>query len=185
MSVSATELVVRIARGRDRCAFESLYDQLSGRIYGFVLRLLRNRSDADDVLQETFLQVWNQAGRFDPDRANADGWVLMIARSRASDRLRKRVAAPVIEPVAEPATAAEPGERLYRTEDAGRLSDALCQLPKGQRDLIRMAFYDGMTHEQIAAALSIPLGTVKTRIRLGLIRLRDRFAARSTEVASS
>ena len=84
------ELLARVARDRERSAFAAVYDRLAPRAYGFLLKLLGNRSDADDVLQETFLQVWNQAGRFDPSRASPDGWVLMIARSRAGDRLRKR-----------------------------------------------------------------------------------------------
>jgi RNA polymerase sigma-70 factor (ECF subfamily) len=183
MGVPIAELISRIACGRDRGAFDRLYDELSGRVYGFLLRLLRNRPDADDVLQETFLQVWNQAGRFDPERANVDGWVLMIARSRAADRLRKRAAAPTADLTADPVATADPSEPLARADDATRVSNALGQLPHEQRELIRMAFFDGLTHEQIARAMNIPLGTVKTRIRLGLIRLRDRFADSRAEAA--
>ena len=179
MVASASELIVRIARQRDHDAFAAFYDTLSSRVYGFLLRLLRNRSDADDVLQETFLQVWNQAGRFDPARANADGWVLMIARSRASDRLRKR-AGTGTELAGEPAEQHDPAERLERDDDATRVGVALNHLPAEQRDLIRLSFFDGLTHEQIARARNLPLGTVKTRIRLGMIRLRDRCLMRST-----
>lgn len=173
-----SELIARIARERDRSAFESFYQHLSPRVYGYLLKLLRNRTDADDVLQETFLQVWNQAERFDPARANAAGWVLMIARSRAGDRLRKRKSA-AVEAAHEPAVTAEPGEQLERSDDAARLTAALCRLPAEQADLIRLAFFDGLTHEQIAVERELPLGTVKTRIRLGMIRLRDGFADRT------
>jgi RNA polymerase sigma-70 factor (ECF subfamily) len=167
-------LLSRVARDRDRSAFAAVYDRVSPRVYGFLLKLLGNRPDADDVLQETFLQVWNQAERFDPSRGNPDGWVLMIARSRAGDRLRKRAQARTVsEPVNEPATTAHPGERLEATDDAGRVSAALTRIPPEQGELIRLAFYDGLTHEQIARRLGLPLGTVKTRIRLGMMRLRD------------
>lgn len=168
------ELLSRVARERDRSAFAAVYDRFSPRVYGFLLKLLGNRPDADDVLQETFLQVWNQAGRFDPARANPDGWVLMIARSRAADRLRKRANSRTAgEPVNEPSTTAHPGERIEAADEAGRVSAALTRIPPEQGDLIRLAFYDGLTHEQIARRLGLPLGTVKTRIRLGMMRLRD------------
>jgi RNA polymerase sigma-70 factor (ECF subfamily) len=168
------ELLARVARDRDRPAFAAVYDRLAPRVYGFLLNLLGNRTDADDVLQETFLQVWNQAARFDPARAGPVGWVLMIARSRATDRLRKRVAAKIqAGPRGEPADTAHPGERLERADDARRVSAALARIPAEQGELIRLAFYDGLTHEQIARSLGLPLGTVKTRIRLGMMRLRD------------
>ena len=106
------ELLTRVARDRDRSAFAAVYDRLSPRVYGFLLKLLGNRTDADDVLQETFLQVWNQAERFDPSRASPDGWMLMIARSRAADRLRKRATAKTVgEPAVEPASSAKAGEK--------------------------------------------------------------------------
>jgi RNA polymerase sigma-70 factor (ECF subfamily) len=184
MTASACELIGRVARERDRAAFAAVYDRLSPRVYGFLLRLLRNRTDADDVLQETFLQVWNQAERYDPGRANADGWVLMIARSRAADRLRKRGTG-VAEPTREPAAVADPGERLERSDESNRVCSALCDLPAEQQELIRLAFFDGLTHEQIARERKLPLGTVKTRIRLGMIRLRDRFADQSSEVPAA
>ena len=168
------ELLARVARDRERSAFAAVYDRLAPRAYGFLLKLLGNRSDADDVLQETFLQVWNQAGRFDPSRASPDGWVLMIARSRAGDRLRKRATAKTVgEPATEPTTTADPGEQLETADSAGRVSAALARIPPEQGELIRLAFYDGLTHEQIARTLGLPLGTVKTRIRLGMMRLRE------------
>jgi RNA polymerase sigma-70 factor (ECF subfamily) len=117
--------------------------------------------------------VWTQAGRYDPGRACAEAWVLMLARSRGLDRLRKRPAA-TIEAAPEPATAADPGGGLQQQEEAARVSAALDYLPEEQREPIRLAFYHGMTHDPIARRLGVPLGTVKTRIRLGMIRLRDR-----------
>lgn len=168
------ELLTRVARDRDRTAFAAVYDRLSPRVYGFLLKLLGNRTDADDVLQETFLQVWNQAERFDPTRANVNGWMLMIARSRAADRLRKRSASKrAAESVSEPAVSSDPGEKLEAADTAGQVLAALSRIPPEQGDLIRLAFYDGLTHEQIARKLGLPLGTVKTRIRLGMMRLRQ------------
>lgn len=180
--MSVSEWIARVARDRDRQAFAAVYDCLSPRVYGYLVRLLRNRTDADDVLQETFLQVWHQAGRFDSTRASVDGWVLMIARSRAADRLRKRVPQPDDGP--EPSATHDPAAAAELVDESGKLSAALGQLPAEQGDLIRMAFFDGLTHDQIARRLSLPLGTVKTRIRTGMLRLRDRLSAGSPEVSA-
>lgn len=169
-----TALIARIARERDQAAFATLYDRLAPRVLGLLLRVLRNRTDAEDVLQEAFLQVWNQAERFDGGRSVPLGWVLMIARSRATDRLRKRSIIQAEQPPEVPTTP-DPTAGLHATETAARVSAALAGLPTEQAEPIRLAFFHGLTHEGIAAKLGIPLGTVKTRIRLGMARLRDRF----------
>ena len=174
------ELIGRIAGDRDDAAFAALYDRLSPRALGLLIRVLRNRPDAEDVLQETFLQVWHQAARFDCARSVPLGWVLMIARSRATDRLRKRAATTTEQPPEVP-TATDPTAGLQATETAGRVSAALGGLPPEQATPLRLAFYEGLTHERIAAMLGIPLGTVKTRIRLGMARLRDRFPDHAPE----
>ena len=168
------ELISRVAN-RDREAFAALYDRLAGRAFGLILKVLRNRTDAEDVLQEAFLQVWNQADRFDADRAAPDVWIFLIARSRAVDRLRRRTL--TTEVIPEIATLYDPGEDLARGEVASQVSSALMYLPADQREPIRLAFFQGLTHEQIAKTLAVPLGTVKTRIRLGMARLRDRFSS--------
>jgi RNA polymerase sigma-70 factor (ECF subfamily) len=173
---SDVELLGRVA-GRDRGAFAALYDRLAPRVLGLALHLLRNHPDAEDVLQETFLQVWDRAGRFDPARCPADAWVLMIARCRAIDRLRRRRdAAPVPDELA--AATAGPARELERAEAAARVSAAGAGLPAAQREAVGLAFFAGLTHGQIARRLGLPLGTVKTRIRLGVLRLRDRFGGR-------
>lgn len=171
--LSDHELIGRVA-ARDREAFAALYDRLSGRVYGLILKVLRNRTDAEDVLQEAFLQVWNQADRFDPGRAAADVWVLLIARSRAVDRLRRRIVT-TSNDLPDPAVLQEPSDELTRGETAALVGSALQVLTSEQQQPIRLAFFQGLTHEQIAERLQIPLGTVKTRIRLGMARLRDRF----------
>ena len=174
------ELISRVAN-RDREAFAALYDRLAGRAFGLILKVLRNRTDAEDVLQEAFLQVWNQAARFDPARSVPLGWVLMIARSRATDRLRKKSDVQVEQPSDAPTDAADPTAGLQADETAGRVSAALAALPPEQAEPIRLAFFGGLTHEQVAARLRVPLGTVKTRIRLGMIRLRARFPDHAPE----
>jgi RNA polymerase sigma-70 factor (ECF subfamily) len=176
------ELLARTA-ARDREAFAAFYDRYAARVFGLALHVLRNQTDAEDVLQETFLQVWRQAGRFDPARGCAESWVLLLARSRAVDRLRKRPPA-AADDGREPAAGTDPAGDLERREEAGRVRSAVGGLPAEQRDLIRLAFFDGLTHDQISRRLGLPLGTVKTRIRLGMIRLRDRMA-RPAEVAAS
>lgn len=174
MTASDEELVGRVAGG-DRGAFAALYDRLAPRVFGLLLRLVRNQADAEDVLQDTFLRVWELAPRFDGGRCPAAGWVLMIARCRAVDRLRRRPpAAPGSEP-SEPLADDPPGDDLARREEAERVAAALATLPPEQAGPIRLAFFEGLTHECVAARLGLPLGTVKTRIRRGMIRLRDRL----------
>jgi len=175
-----TELIERIALARDPAAFAALYDRLAPRVFGLIARVLRNRTDAEDVLQETFLQVWNQADRFDRARSVPLGWALMIARSRATDRLR-RTPAPQSDAPPEPLADADPVTGAMAGETAGRMAAALAGLPPEQAQLLRLAFYEGWTHERIAARLGLPLGTVKTRIRMGMARLRNRFPDHAPE----
>lgn len=175
-----TDLIERMARDRDSVAFAVLYDRLAPRVFGLIGRILRNHTDAEDVLQETFLQVWNQAERFDRARSVPLGWVLMIARSRATDRLR-RLPAPQSDTPLEPLADTDPVLGAVASEMAGRMTVALAGLPLEQAELLRLAFYEGWTHERIAARLGLPLGTVKTRIRLGMARLRNRFPDHAPE----
>lgn len=174
MAVADGELLRKIDADRDAEAFAAFYDRFAARAYGLLLKLLRNRTDADDVLQETFIQVWNRAGRFDPARSTPEGWILMLTRSRALDRLRKRPTTSTTA-IPEAGIETEPGLGLHAAESAAELDEGLAELPPDQRDPIRLAFFEGCTHEEIAKRLQLPLGTVKTRIRLGMIRLRERF----------
>jgi RNA polymerase sigma-70 factor (ECF subfamily) len=173
MATTEIELMGRIGAG-DRRAFASLYDRFAPRVFGLALRLLRSHSDAEDVLQDTFLRVWSLAGRFDPARCGPDGWVLMIARCRAIDRLRRKPIA-VGDDVPEPVVDTPADQEPQRREEAERVAGALAGLTHQQAAAIRLAYFAGLTHEQIACRLGCPLGTVKTRIRLGLIRLRERL----------
>ena len=175
-------LMDRVQSG-DAHAFAQLFDRLSPIVLGLLLRILRQRAEAEEVLQEVFLQVWRQAGSYRLDGAPPRGWVLMLARSRAIDRLRSRQArglreeksydeAP-IEPEVSPVGTA----RLEAAERETQVVSALGTLPPDQRTCIELAFYEGLTHTQIAERLAAPLGTVKSRILLGMNKLRQVLAA--------
>ncbi len=170
---SADALLERVAAG-DRPAFLALYHRYAPRLLGLIHRILGIRGEAEDVLQETFLQVWTTAGRYDAGRSPPDVWLFLLARCRALDKLRRR---PVIgTPITEQVAADDPPAEVVRRDDAVRARSAVDELPPDQRTAIELAFFEGLTHEQIAARLNVPLGTVKTRIRLGLTRLRLRMA---------
>ncbi|MCC7291653.1 MAG: sigma-70 family RNA polymerase sigma factor [Phycisphaerales bacterium] len=172
MSLADGELVGLVARG-DREAFARLFDRHAPRVLGFLIKLVRARSEAEDLLQDVFYQVWTTADRYDPQRAKPLAWLLLIARSRAMDHLRrrKRRATSTLESdVPDGGDAAEHLELADWSQFAGR---ALQSLPREQSSLIGLAFYGGLTHEQIAQRESLPLGTVKTRIRRGIQKLKD------------
>jgi RNA polymerase sigma-70 factor (ECF subfamily) len=173
----AALLVARIAQG-DRDAFGRFYDLFAGPAFGLIRRMLRDPAASEEVLQEVFWQVWREAGGYDPRRGSPVAWLLMRARTRAIDRLRsmrrreRTFVTPVDEAVArqDDAVAENPG---VAAEGRGLVHGALAQLPDAQRRVIELAFFEGLTHTEIAARTGTPLGTVKTRARLGLERLRD------------
>lgn len=174
MSSAECQLLKSISRG-DVAAFEALYDGYAGRLLGLLVRWLRDRRDADDVLQETFWQVWKTAGTFDASRRSVMGWLVMIARSRAYDCLRRkgRVTTAVFGDGS--ATDDDPFTRLQQQEAGKAVTLALAELDEAMRQAVCLAFYDGMTHVEIAQRLQIPLGTAKTRIRQGMLQLRSRL----------
>jgi len=181
MSASDEALLARI-RGGDNDAFAALYDRHAPRVFGVILRIIGDRCEAEDVLQETFWQVWRQAAAWRPERGAPLVWIAMIARSRAIDRLRRRKAAIVASDVVE-AAAAAPQSDVEREEQAHLTRSILRQLPPEQMAVISLAFFCGMTHEQIAQEHDIPLGTVKTRIRRGMQRLRAYLTEREAKSA--
>jgi RNA polymerase sigma-70 factor (ECF subfamily) len=166
------ELVRRMASG-DSQALAAFYDRHAGRVLGLLLRLVPDRAEAEDLLQQTFWEVWTRAGQFDPARSRPTTWLLLIARSRGLDRARRRSATVGLAGVPEPVTRAEVSADLEQGETGRQVADALARLPEEQRQAIQLAFYGGLTHEQIARQLSLPLGTVKSRIRIGMQRLRE------------
>jgi len=171
----AALLIARIAKG-DREAFSRFYDAFASTAFSLIRRVLRDHHPAEEVLQEVFWQVWQDAGQFDARRGSPIAWLLMRAKARAIDRLRsirrreKTFVMPVNEAVARQDSVADNPAVL--AEDRGFVHSALEQLPEAQRRVVELAFFEGLTQTEIAARLDEPLGTVKTRARLGLERLR-------------
>jgi RNA polymerase sigma-70 factor (ECF subfamily) len=174
-----TTLIQNLQAG-DQQALGALYDRLAPVVNAVILRILGNRADAEEILEETFWHIWQDARAYDPARGTLAAWVITIARSRALDRLRvqKRQAGnPAAS--AEEASAAltaeplTPEDTTLQNERARAVADALRVLPLEQRLPIELAYYEGLSQSQIADRLSQPLGTVKTRVRLGFARLRE------------
>ena len=181
---SDSDLLRAVARG-DEAALAACHDRYRLILFGLILRILNDRAEAEDVLQETFLQVWRRANDFDENRGRAFTWLVTIARSRALDRLRshgsrKRIAA---EATAEAGNLiGDASAETLRSEEGATVRRALTELPEEQRRALLLAYFEGLTQTEIATRLGIPLGTVKTRVRSGMIRLRevlrDRFQGR-------
>ena len=172
--LSETDLLRRIATG-DGDALSRLFELHSPVVLGLLVRMLGGRAEAEEVLQEVFLQVWMQADRYEESRSSPRGWILMLARSRALDRLRRRTSQQRREEEAAGAVAVRPvgTARLEAAEQRSRVGAALGQLSPEQRHCIELAFFEGLTHTQIAERLQAPLGTVKSRILLGMNKLRQ------------
>ena len=160
---------------QDEQALAELYDALAGRVYGLALRVVRQVQTAEEVTEDTFWQIWRQAPRFDPLRGSVVAWVLTIARSRALDAVRRLEPT---EPLDEERLAAvagdnDPQDLLLAVQQQHRLHAALGTLDAVPRQLLALAFFRGLSHEEIASQMSMPLGTVKSHIRRSLLRLRD------------
>ncbi|HEY6256087.1 MAG TPA: sigma-70 family RNA polymerase sigma factor [Xanthobacteraceae bacterium] len=174
-----TQLVAALARvaGGDRTALQIVYQDTSAKLFGVCLRILNDRSEAEDVLQEVYLTVWRKASSFDPARASPITWLVAIARNRSIDRLRataggrRMEAIDAAEEVRDPGPAAS--ELVEAAQDASRLTLCLEQLESRQSTAIRSAFLDGNTYEELAERMKVPLGTMKSWIRRGLLKLRD------------
>ena len=170
------ELLRRSARGEE-AAFADLYDATSHRVFGLVLRVVRDHAMSEEVTQEVYLDVWRTSSRFDPARGSALSWLMTIAHRAAVDRVRSSEAsrrrddahATRERDVAFDATA----EAAQASVEAQRVRRALAGLTEAQRSAVELAFLGGYTHTEVARLLDLPLGTAKTRIRDGLIRLRD------------
>jgi RNA polymerase sigma-70 factor (ECF subfamily) len=171
--ISDNELLQAVARG-DESALARIYDRYRLILFGLLVRILHSREEAEDVLQEVFLQVWRRAADFDEARGRAFTWLVTVARSRALDRLRAlgsrarlAEAAPAAEQVGDAA------QEAFQSEQAEVVRHALAQIPPDQRQALFLAYFEGLTQMEIAARLGAPLGTVKTRMRAGMIKLRE------------
>jgi RNA polymerase sigma-70 factor (ECF subfamily) len=165
----------------DEGGLAELYDRHARLLYSLALRIVRERADAEDVLQDVFSQVWRQAHRFDVARGTVVGWLITVTRSRALDRVRRRrgrLESPDVDRAVSEMVDPSAGIdlQLLTTEAAERVRTALAQLPDEQRVPLELAYYEGLSQSEIAAKLASPLGTVKTRTREALRRLRNALA---------
>jgi RNA polymerase sigma-70 factor (ECF subfamily) len=176
-SADLAGLLRRCARG-DESAFAAFYDATSSRAWGVALRVVRNRAHAEEVVQEAYLSAWRQSGRFDAKRGRPESWFLTIVHRAAVDRVRSVEASSRREQhytqhdqsIPEPDSTAS---AVHQTFEARRVHGALGALTERQRQAVELAYWGGYTHTEVAGLLDIPVGTAKTRIRDGLIRLRD------------
>jgi len=177
MTASGAQLVRQMAAG-EVDAFARFYDDYAPLVFSLIHRIIQDRADASDVLQEVFWEAWRSAASYDPGRGSPEAWLLMRARARAIDRVRatRRRRETFVSPV-DDALAAAPVDPVRdaakRVEDSRTIQNALMQLSAAQREAIELAYYAGLTQTEIAERLKQPLGTVKTRIRLALERLRE------------
>ncbi|HEX6715635.1 MAG TPA: sigma-70 family RNA polymerase sigma factor [Pyrinomonadaceae bacterium] len=173
--------LLKAIAARNEAALAGLYDRYRAILFGLLMRILSNREEAEDVLQEVFLQVWRKAKDFDENRGRPFTWLVTLARSRGIDRLRTlasrdRVtearAREVSDEISDAATDA------FKSEQRGLVTKALAQLPDEQKRPLMLAYFDGLTQSEIATRLGAPLGTVKTRMRTGLMNLREMLAGK-------
>ncbi|MBK4348256.1 sigma-70 family RNA polymerase sigma factor [Lacisediminihabitans changchengi] len=179
---SKEELLGRIAQG-DQKAFAALYDEISPRVFGLIRRLLVDHSQSEEVTQEVFLEIWQNATRYEPTKGGASTWILTMAHRRAVDRIRSSQAGRdrdlkigVRDFVAEYDNVSDAVEITIEHE---RVKVAMAQLTELQRQAVTLAYYGGFSHSEVSAMLKVPIGTVKTRLRDGMIRLRDELGVAS------
>jgi RNA polymerase sigma-70 factor, ECF subfamily len=172
--------LLRAVAARDKEALRQLYARHSAVLFALSMKVLTDRSEAEDVLQEAFVQVWKTAGSFDEGRGKPLGWLIMLTRSRAIDRLRSRkprtrATESMSKDTSQTAEPKTPADEAVASEAQRTVRDALKSLPSEQRVPIEMAYFGGLTQFEIAQQLSQPLGTVKTRMRNGMLRLREQL----------
>jgi len=183
--VTDVNLLHAIAR-RDEAALGSLYDRYRLILFGLLVRILSSREEAEDILQEVFIQVWKRAADFDELRGKPFTWLVTLARSRAIDRLRllsarDRVAVAAARDA--PEEASDAALDAFQSEQRQIVAEALAELPEEQRRALVLAYFEGLTQSEIAARLGSPLGTVKTRMRSGMIKLRGLLSGKIESVS--
>jgi RNA polymerase sigma-70 factor (ECF subfamily) len=176
------EMIARIGR-RDQSAFSALYDRMSGPLYSLAMKMLGDPAEAQDALQDVFLQIWSRARTYDPEQSSVFSWTVLLTRSRAIDRLRARgrrsrvvvASSEETSAVDDASTVESAADTAEKKDEAARVRYVLKNLPAEQREAIELAFFEHLSHHEIAARLGQPLGTVKARIRRGLLKLRERL----------
>ena len=170
--VTDGELLSRIADG-DSAAFDTLYRRFARPVFGLALRLLRDRSRAEDAVQETFAAIWRSASSYRPERGTGAPWLYAVARNAIVDRARARRDTTFAEPPDEASPFPGPAERAESSYVSWRVHRAVQDLPQAERDVLELAYWGELSQSEVAHFLGIPLGTVKTRTRTGLARLAD------------
>ncbi len=169
-------LIQRVAAG-DQAALGDLYDRYVRILLGLAYRILGSREEAEEVVADVFCQVWRTAGSYDPARGRVDSWLFLITRSRSLDRWRalqrKAQILTASEQLAKVTVSVDPDQSLMVQEQQTQIRQVLQQLPPEQRQVIELAYFSGWTQEQVAAHLQIPIGTVKSRLRLALVKLKQ------------
>ena len=175
-------MLAKIAGG-DEGAFGALYDEIAPRVFGLVRRLLVDHAQSEEVTQEVFLEIWQNASRYEPSKGGASTWILTMAHRRAVDRIRssqsgrdRDVKIGIRDYVSDYDNVADTVETTIEHE---RVKEAMTQLTQLQRQAVTLAYYGGFSHSEVATMLSVPIGTVKTRLRDGMIRLRDELGVAS------
>ena len=179
-------MLARAASG-DQAAFAQLYDRLSGPLYSLAVRILGDAAEAQDALQDVFLQIWRRAAKYDAEQSSVFSWAMLMTRSRVIDRLRargrrSRVVVSSTDDANDAHAAADASvaetvtDTVDRSDEAVRVRSIVNKLPPEQRQAIELAFFSDLTHHEIAKQLNQPLGTIKARIRRGLLKLRERIA---------
>lgn len=179
LNAEADRQLVRTVAAGSTEALGRLYDRHAGVVYALARRILTRQEDAEEVVQDVFAQVWRDAGRYDATRATVAGWIVMLTRTRAIDRLRARRSRPdqnlPVDPANAPAAAdpsGNPEQVAISAQDATSVRQALEALPEAQRALVNLAYFEGLTHMEIAERTNVPLGTVKTRLRMAMAAMR-------------
>ena len=176
------QLIKRL-QARDQAAMNTLYERYSNVVYAVAVRIIGQSADAEDVVVDSFWQVWQQAGSYDESRGQLRTWIVTIARSRALDRLRALRRTPTVSSdddlISLPDARAtdDPEQDVLVAEQSALIHQALATLPREQREALALAYYRGLSQSEIAEQLGEPLGTIKTRIRLGMMKLREQLQA--------
>jgi RNA polymerase sigma-70 factor, ECF subfamily len=184
VNAEADSELIRAIAGGSSDALSRLYDRHAAVVYGLARRIVARLEDAEEVVQDVFSQVWREAARYERGRATVAGWLVMLTRTRAIDRVRARRARPdqqsAVDPdVAPPpvSTSRDPEQATIASDDARQVTKALGALPSEQRALVDLAYYQGLTHSEIAEQTGVPLGTVKTRLRSAMATLREALSS--------